>query len=63
MRSAVATALLGAAVNAAGYIYNTNGADWGSVNALCDSGTEQSPVDLNNSATLNDNLAVSISGY
>lgn len=38
------------------YNYNTNGADWGSVNALCADGKEQSPIDLKVGATTNEDI-------
>lgn len=53
MYGTIATALLAATAIAAGgsdYDYKQNGADWGTIHdgkyALCDSGVEQSPIDL-----------------
>lgn len=39
------------------YDYKTNGADWGTIHegkwSLCDTGKEQSPIDLKSSAKVN----------
>lgn len=45
MKTFVAS-LLAASAFAASYNYKQNGADWGSVAATCDTGVEQSPIDL-----------------
>ena len=46
-----------------GYNYEQNGADWGSVNPLCDTGTEQSPIDLNEGENPNDIMEINGFGY
>ena len=47
-KSFAVTSLLAAAAMAAEgeFNYKTLGADWGSINPVCDTGREQSPIDL-----------------
>ena len=44
------------------YNYNQNGADWGIDSPLCDTGVEQSPIDLT-AATLSEKLMLSLADY
>ena len=69
MKSAFFKSLLATAVTAGAgvYNYNSNGADWGTAVAdseLCDTGKEQSPIDLVRSSTEGDkNMMIEGFGY
>ena len=58
-----ATALAGSGKD---YDYIQNGADWGTIlegkYSLCDTGLEQSPIDLT-SGTVSDNIAIDLEDY
>ena len=62
-RSTIAALVAASAYAAAGIDYTTLGANWGETDPLCDTGLEQSPIDLTYNASTSDTMSLVLENY